>query len=68
MNLFRQEPFSRGRKMDEEEWEWQGAVEELDIFSLPFGQREDMLGESQYFGSSEVVTKFKMLEASIALD
>lgn len=35
--------FKRVSKMEEESV-WHVANEELDIFSLPFGQREDMLG------------------------
>ena len=41
-------------------WEW-------DALSLG-NQREDLLGSSQIYDSNQVVTKFKMLEASIALE
>ena len=52
LELFREEQmFKRGSKMEEESV-WHIANEDLDIFSLPFGQREDLLGESQYFGST----------------
>ena len=34
---------------------------------MPF-QKEDVLGDSRYFGSGEPVTNYKMLEASLKLD
>jgi hypothetical protein len=60
-NQASQNPF----RMEEEsgEWEWK----EENIFSLG-SQREDLLGSSQHFGSEQGVTKFKMLEASLALE
>lgn len=51
--------------MNEESAEWEWRSEDM----LPWGnQREDILGESQIFDSNQIVTKFKMLEASIALE
>jgi hypothetical protein len=53
-------------RMEEEslgDWEWGSD----DVFSL-VSQREDLLGSSQVFDSTQVLTKFKMLEASIALE
>lgn len=53
-------------KIEEEpigEWEWRSD----EIFPLVY-QREDFLNSSQEFGSNQIVTKFKMLEASIALE
>ena len=38
-------------KMEEEIEEW-GHGGELDVFSLPYGQGEDILGESQAYGST----------------
>lgn len=53
LELFGEEqPFRKIIKVDDESL-WNGVeAEEFDVFSLPFGQREDMLGESRQFGSA----------------
>ena len=66
MEFFNEDHFPGKTKMDEEIAGW--PAHEFDVFAMPFRQNEDILGESQGYGSTSIVTNCKMLEASIALD
>ena len=66
MDLFGEEQCFKKNKIEEDIFSWN--LPDFDLFSMPFGQREDILDESRYFGSNQMVTNYKMLEVSIALD
>jgi hypothetical protein len=52
------------RDLEEYEWNW---GEENEFFPM-YSHREDLLSASQSLDSTQIVTKFKMLEASLALE
>ena len=64
MDIFNDDKSFENR-MEGEGMEWQ---HDLNVFSSSFALRDDIMGESQGYGSAEIVTNCKMLEASIALD
>ena len=64
MDIFNDDKSFENR-MEGECMEWQ---HDLNVFSSSFALRDDIMGESQGYGSAEIVTNCKMLEASIALD
>jgi hypothetical protein len=50
LDLFGEELSFNKNKMEEEIFNWNQP--DFDIFSMPLGQREDILGESLFFGSN----------------
>ena len=68
MNIFNDDKLFEKNRMDDESNNWINSQNDLNVFSSSFALRDDIMGESQGYGSSEIVTNCKMLEASIALD
>lgn len=48
MDLFGEEQNFKKSRMEDEIFNWNQP--DFDVFSMPFGHREDILSESQYFG------------------